>query len=111
MDEKPRRRRYRFSLRTLLIGVVVLSLPLGYVVHEAMIARERKTWMALHPRSSGIGLILPLAMGAIAGNPKQSPPLARRLMGDDGHVELFVARDEIPLAHRLFPEATIFYLR
>jgi hypothetical protein len=39
--QKPRRRWFQFRLRTLLIVVVLLAIPLGYVGHEAYIARER----------------------------------------------------------------------
>ena len=41
-QSKARRRWYQYSLRTLLIGVVVLSLPLAYVGWQAKIVRQRK---------------------------------------------------------------------
>jgi hypothetical protein len=38
---KPPRRWYQFRLRTLLIGVALLSTACGFVAHEAKIVRER----------------------------------------------------------------------
>jgi hypothetical protein len=39
---KPKRRWFQFSLRTLLIVVALLAVPLGYVGWQAKIVRERK---------------------------------------------------------------------
>jgi hypothetical protein len=38
----PRRRRFQFSLRTLLVGVTLLAAACGYVGWQATIVRERK---------------------------------------------------------------------
>ena len=42
--KKPRRRWFQFRLRTLLIGMMLLSVPLGDVAHELRIVAERKAW-------------------------------------------------------------------
>jgi hypothetical protein len=44
--ELPKRRWFQFSLRTLLIGVTLLAVPLGYVGWQAKIVRERQAWIA-----------------------------------------------------------------
>ncbi len=41
-DQPPPRRRFQFRLRTLLIGVTLLALPMGYVGWQVKIVRERK---------------------------------------------------------------------
>lgn len=46
-DERPkRRRRFQFGLRTLLIAVLVLSLPLGWLGHRLQRARSQKNALA-----------------------------------------------------------------
>jgi hypothetical protein len=40
--KKPRRRWFQFKLRTLLIGMALLTIPCGYVSWQAKIVRERK---------------------------------------------------------------------
>ena len=42
--EPPKRKRrwYQFGLRTLMIAVTLLAVPLGYVGWQAKIVRERK---------------------------------------------------------------------
>ena len=44
METEPKRKRrwFQFSLRTLMIGVTLLSVPIAYVEHEARIVRERR---------------------------------------------------------------------
>jgi hypothetical protein len=41
-DPSTRKRRFQFSLRTLLIGVTLFAVPMGYVGQQAKIVRERK---------------------------------------------------------------------
>jgi hypothetical protein len=41
---KRKRRRFQFSLRTLMIAVTLLAVPFAYVGWQATIVRERKAW-------------------------------------------------------------------
>jgi hypothetical protein len=50
MTEPPKRRRFQFRLRTLLIGVTLLAVPLGYVGWQVKIVRERR--LQIEARSS-----------------------------------------------------------
>ena len=47
--EPPKRKRrwFQFSLRTLMIGVTLLAVPLGYVAWHARVVRERKELLSL----------------------------------------------------------------
>ncbi|HEV2972726.1 MAG TPA: hypothetical protein VGY55_22350 [Pirellulales bacterium] len=39
---KRKRRRFQFSLRSLLVGVTLLAVPLGFVGRQIKIVRERE---------------------------------------------------------------------
>ena len=47
--EPPKRRWCQFSLRSLLIGVTLLTVPLCYAGWQAKIVRERAAWVDSHP--------------------------------------------------------------
>jgi hypothetical protein len=72
---KPRRCWYQFGLRTLLIAVALLAIPCGYVAHEAMIVRERKTMLKLIVDRGGV---------VIHGDGDPQPSVLRRMLGDEG---------------------------
>jgi hypothetical protein len=44
-DQPSPRRRFQFRLRTLLIGVTLVAVPLGYVGWQAKIVREREEFL------------------------------------------------------------------
>jgi len=46
-DQPSPRRRFQFRLRTLMIGVTMLALPLGYAAWHIRIVRERKELLSL----------------------------------------------------------------
>ncbi len=119
MDEKPtaaqpksRRRWYQFGLRTLLIGVALLSLPCAYVAHEARIVASRRAWVKLHETQTymtvvqcyeGIGQ-------CYEGNVTDGPGPIRRWLGDEAHCTFTLVdpgSDDVQTARRLFPEANI----
>jgi hypothetical protein len=57
-EPKPKPRRFQFRLRTLMIGITLLAVPLGYIGWQAKIVRERKaTFSRLisDPDNFGIG--------------------------------------------------------
>jgi hypothetical protein len=97
---EPKRRWYQFRLRTLLIGVLVLSIPCGYLAHEWRIVAARKAWLeanGVHPPWDFV-------------DPLHKPPFMRRLFGDEYHKFLDVESRKAPdglEATKLFPEAEL----
>ena len=93
--KKPRRRWFQFRLRTLLIGVVLLSVPFRYVAHEARIVRARKAWLATH------------SLHGCSSHPNANS-LVRRLLGDDeyNYMQTDGANDSDE-AKQHFPEAEV----
>jgi hypothetical protein len=94
--------RFQFSLRTLMIGVTLLAVPLGYVGWQAKIVRERKAMLS-H--------IWKVNRRALWSETRMSVPWVRRLLGDypvrlielPRHADL----EEPQQIQALFPEATI----
>lgn len=95
---------FQFSLRTMLIVMVLVSAVFGYWVHWA------KEWKRQRWRAISSGDLYP------AWKPKRSvaAPASLWLIGEKGYDELFVVPRE-PLSNeprveeyrRLFPEATV----
>lgn len=98
--------RFQFRLRTLLIGVALLSVPLAYLAHEYRIVAEREAWAKLHdtPTDMTIGI-------GYDGNQEDGPGPIRRLLGDEARFALTLVDPQpgdVQTARRLFPEAHIF---
>jgi hypothetical protein len=108
-----KRRRFQFSLRTLLIFVMLLAVTCGYVCRQVEIVAARKAWLESHPwdlanpDEIGPGRLMPLPV-RYAGDKDQEPSLIRRWLGDVSadEVEVSTAEDEAT-ARSLFPEAQI----
>jgi hypothetical protein len=118
--QKPRRRWFQFGLRTLLIGVVLLAIPCGYVGWRAKIVRERKAWLNSHkPEMDFFSM-----MGARAAlctpkgwlqeedqQPCQAPSRIRLWLGDIAYGTIRVRQSastaEQVEAESLFPEAVV----
>lgn len=103
---KPRHRWFQFRLRTLLVGVVLLSIPCAYLGHEAAIVAARKEWLVRHEQmflGGGSTFVIPA--------PQSQPaalPLIRRLLGDEPQNWIAVSNpDDLKQAKELFPEAEI----
>ena len=101
----PTRRRFQFRLRTLLIGVTLLAVPLGYVGWQATIVRERRALLDSIKAAGGGDET------AVFHNNASPPPWLRRILGDET-VELLLvppATDKETMAriHRLFPDTHI----
>lgn len=102
MREKPKRRWFRFSLRTLLVVVFVASLPLTWVGYSLIWIRERNAF--LFP--SELHGISPFGTSwdGVA-------PLSLRIFGEHGISTVYVPQGmDDAVAKRaaaLFPEATI----
>ncbi len=110
----PHRRRFQFRLRTLLIGVTLLAVPLGFVGWQAKIVRDRKA--ACDEIILGGGGVLradegPLPWVLTRGH-DYSIPFLRRWMGDHAIFWIVYKRgttvDEIRRLRSLFPEAMLY---
>jgi hypothetical protein len=105
---KPRRRWYQFRLRTLLIGVVLVAIPCGYVAHEWRIVAERKTWLLDHPQPMfSVDIAVFDGNGNVESPPEPTIPRLRQWLGDEPtkYVEARSSGEE-KAARKLFPEAT-----
>ena len=121
--EPPKRKRrwFQFSLRTLMIVVSLLAVPLGYVGWQAKIVRERRCALSAITESGGHiwtreGYCSSTEPGAGRMPPDEWPsevPWLRRLLGDE-HVASIQLAWDVSVAERirieaLFPEATVFW--
>jgi hypothetical protein len=94
---KLRRRWFRFSLRTLLVGTAVLGCGLGFIVQQVRIVQARSTFLQDRAFAWGDGDYQPY-FGSI--------PFYRRWLGDECimRIDLRSPNDEVR-ATVLFPEA------
>jgi hypothetical protein len=98
--------RFQFSLRTLLIGVAVLSIPCAYVGWQYKIVRERKAWRAANPDYLFSGSDLWPRVGW--RNPAADPSLIRRWLGDEAVETIWAPTRSVgEAAEKHFPEAEI----
>jgi hypothetical protein len=119
---KRKRRWYQFSLRTLLIVVTLLAVPLSYVGWQAKIVRERRSvadeitqhggfvhWASTITDNSQPKLVISPRLNIKPPYPNVS--WLRRLLGDDYVLVIISAgmSDEAyNRAEAVFPEAYIF---
>jgi hypothetical protein len=111
-EKKPRRRWYQFGLRTLLIGVALVSAACGYVADEASIVRKRN---ALRERIEKMGAKFTLMASPTSFyiNLERNPmPFPRNWLGDAraGGIEIpaTFSGDDIASVRRVFPEAWLY---
>ena len=123
MDEKPdnaapRRRWYQFSLRTSLIGVMVMSLPCAYVGRHAKIVRERSAMIAelkgaRVPGTADARFSWGEVTYAGSGEALHEIPWIRSILGDVSVRAIVLpvntTQDYCDRSERLFPEALHFY--
>src|SRR6185295_4098867 len=83
MSPKPLRRWYQFGLSTLLIGLTLFSLPLGYIAWE----REqcRRGQQAIEILGHSLGQLRPEDFGEVGRriNPSGRPGWLKFILGDD----------------------------
>jgi hypothetical protein len=105
---KSKRRWFQFSLRTLMIVVTVLAVPLGYFGWQAKIVRERRELLNWITQTGGKAYPLVSEQVGRYGE----VPLLRRLLGDRtiGAIKLphSVAPEERQSIQRAIPEAEIW---
>ncbi len=109
----------QFRLRTLMIAVTLLAVPLGYVGWQAKIVRERKAWLKAHPQLDSLSFKAMLferslvpddqdKPPAIQGDTSESPSVIRLWLGDATVEQLWVKEGaEAKTAAGIFPESTI----
>ena len=96
---KPRRRWHQFSLRTLLIAVALLSIPMAYVGRRVQIVQERKAMLS-RIRSVDGGICGASPMSGLRGLLGDKAIVVIGLPVKTGYDERLTIRD-------LFPEAQI----
>jgi hypothetical protein len=112
---KCKRRWYQFSLRTLLIVVTLLAVPLGYVGWQARIVRERQAMMSgfLHERCifavvSDLDRGPPFLRTRPETYPASSIPWVRRILGDECLLVVRISwdatKDDFERVQATFPE-------
>ncbi|HEV2969245.1 MAG TPA: hypothetical protein VGY55_04585 [Pirellulales bacterium] len=93
------RRRFQFSLRTLLIVATLLAMLCGYIGRQVEIVKKRDV-MAAAP-----------GVDSVTGDSLKRIPLFRRWLGDKYYLGLSIDKsasdDEIARYKSAFPEATI----
>jgi hypothetical protein len=120
--EPPRRKRrwFQFSLRTLLVGVVLLAVVCGYVGRQVAIVKEREAMAAAPGVDSVVAanprdMFTPLSSGSgivhVTSDSREGLPWFRSWLGDRYYLGVSLDRstsdDEITRYKQVFPEATI----
>jgi len=111
MDEAPKRRRFRFSLRTLFIATTLLAIWFGWQVH---IVRERQDWRKWLEDNDGSFV----SVAAWNARPKHASaadvPIYRKWLGDEPAARIALPHGTEPAdVHRaksVFPEADRVYV-
>jgi hypothetical protein len=112
MEEKPKRRWLRFSLRTLLLAVAVTCAGLAWLGWQVSIVRARNTFVS-QIRSQG-GVCVPLDKWPEHiqnGLNVERPPLARRWLGDKAWMVIEVpestSAEFVSKVEKTFPESIV----
>src|SRR6185295_19870567 len=102
-SEKPRRRWFRYSLRTIIVALTLLC---AWLAWNVSIVRERNYWCRWIQEQGGICSAMGPDPNAISW--------VRRLMGDDVtniiHLPRTVPRSTFDQISAAFPEAGIVYI-
>ena len=84
MDAKPKRRRFRYSLRTLLVFVAIASIPFAWMGHKVREKqREREVVKAIRDLGGHVALDIEPNANAAGRKPSPGPTWLRKLLGDD----------------------------
>ena len=109
MDQKPRRHRFQFRLRTLMIVVTAFCMVVGgYTVNERRLVNERRDYLNSN-RIYSSSFRIPAYYAK--GDKSKAPSDIRLLLGDKAQWEVFVDREASEETKRavaaLFPESDI----
>jgi hypothetical protein len=103
MNNKPRRRWYQFSLRTMFVLTIVVSIPLAWVGYSLNWIRQRR-------EAIRCGYVIKSPWSRVlARNGSNMPdaPWALRIFGERGVTCVICIPEYREMAKRLFPEARI----
>jgi hypothetical protein len=90
---KTKRRWYQFSLRTMFVLVVVVSIPMAWVGFQFNWIRQRRQWLRGHAHTTV--------------DPPTPIPASLAIFGETGVQSTWYFPGEEAEARRLFPEAII----
>src|SRR5687768_10104024 len=102
MDEKPRRRWSRFSLRTLFVVVTVVAVPLGWVGYQLNWIRQRRELFRT--------VLITEAPFIADYHSRPDAPVGLQMFGERGYHGLWIRSEDPDLLRRVqdaFPEADI----
>ncbi len=118
MPTPPCRRLFRFSLRTLFIGVALIAVWLGYYVHWKSQRREARAWLEMQVNGGSIGYrpkpesAFPLMLKLLGERP--TPLILMRFEPADDESRFSPITAEylklVKRVERLFPEAIVIDL-
>jgi hypothetical protein len=94
-EAPPRRRWFRFGLRTMLVAVVALSIPLAWVGYSLNWIRQRHEALAAR------------RVYDFSDSAATTAPGGLWLFGERGVIGILCSPEDAELARRLFPEASI----
>jgi hypothetical protein len=103
--QKRKRRRFRFSLRTLLIVVTLLAVVCGYIGWQAKIVRERRAVLRLLIGSRGYGVY----MGEQSDTPGQTAVALHRRISSGHNLTVGKGEDD-PDWRRLWLGDEVVYI-
>jgi hypothetical protein len=96
MTDKPQRHWYQFSLRTMFVLTLVVSIPLAWVGYSLNWIRQRHEALAAR------------RLYDFSGSAATTAPGGLWLFGERGVITIFCSTEEnAELARRLFPESRI----
>jgi hypothetical protein len=108
--QKPNRRWFAFRLRTMLVVVAVLALPLGWVTYSLEWIRQRRDFLANETHNNARWAADQAAIHQLASLPPlhADAPLRLSVFGERGEGVVWVkSLSKCDIARRLFPEARI----
>jgi hypothetical protein len=118
MEENRNTRRFQFRLRTLLIGIALVSLLLGWLGWQFKVVQERRAIRSEIQNAGGMFVTLPPLPDPNEKFTKQADiSWIRRLMGDEAvsvislpH-DTLTGDDDLTRIKAAFPEASIAHVR
>ena len=97
-ETKPKRRWFRFSLRTLFVLVTIVGVAAGWVAYQLNWIRERHKFVVQYGSVEFPGLKPNLNTGL---------PWSLKLFGELPEYEVLAPSSQVQRAQELFPEAAI----
>lgn len=102
-EEKPKRRWYQFSLRTMFVGMTVACLVLAWVGYSLNWIKERHDWRD-NPAHVGFAVMYEHADGS--DTPVTAPGWLW-VFGEQGFGKVWCSPSQLETVRRIFPEAVV----